>query len=63
MAGASREEKLILLAWLRHDLRKNSIPRAEDLAEAHREIDRGEGMSLKDFKQRSANLNDAADVD
>jgi hypothetical protein len=59
LEGASTRDKLFLLAWLRHDLRAGSPSRQQQLAGFHAEIDRGEKLTLAEFKTLNRALDQA----
>ena len=59
LQAASPGEKLFVLAWLRHELRAGSAARRAELAGHHAEIDRGEKLSLAEFKALNRALDQA----
>jgi len=56
---ASTSDKLLLLAWLKHDLRAGSDARRKQLGSYHSELEQGEKLSLTEFKALNRALDKA----
>ena len=59
LSHASLEDKLRLLAWLKHDLRTGSATRKHQLASYHADIAQGNKVTLAEFKAVSRSLDQA----
>lgn len=59
LQAASTSDKLFLLAWLKHDLRAETATRQQQLSAYQSELDRGERLTLAEFKKLNRALDDA----
>lgn len=59
LQAATAGEKLFVLAWLKHELRAGSETRRQQLTAYQEELDRGEKLSLADFKAINRALDQA----
>lgn len=59
LSHASIEEKLRLLAWLKHDLRTGTTERKKQLSGYQADMDQGDKVSLADFKKINQSLDQA----
>lgn len=59
LQSASADDKLLLLAWLKHDIRAGTATRMRHLADANTEIESGDRISLAAFKRLNLAMDEA----
>lgn len=59
LSHASVEDKLRLLAWLKHDLRTGTPARQRQLSEYRVDMEQGDKVSLADLKKINRSLDQA----